>query len=87
MRKPGLELLHFEVAIDDLEVLFGFVVEVFLQLMTLMPVVEELDRLFEADGDEQADNDGGDVDEEVAPVVGGVVRWVDVEHGRSLILV
>ena len=49
--------------------------------MQLMAMVEELDCLFEADGDEQTDDDGGDVDEEVAPGVGGVVGWVDVEHG------
>jgi hypothetical protein len=43
--------------------------------------VNRLDGLFEADGDEQADDDGGDVDEEVAPGVGGLVGRVDVEHG------
>ena len=32
-------------------------------------------------GDEEAEDDGGDVDEEVAPGVGGVVGRVDVEHG------
>jgi hypothetical protein len=35
-----------------------------------MAVVEELDGLLETDGDEQANDDGGDVDEEVAPGVG-----------------
>ena len=52
--------------------------------MQLMAMVEELDCLFEADGDQEADDDGGDVDEEVAPGVGGVVGRVDVEHGRLL---
>jgi hypothetical protein len=37
-----------------------------------------LDRLLEADGDEKADDDGGDVDEEVSPGVGGVSGRVDV---------
>jgi len=46
-----------------------------------MTMVEELDALLEADGDEQADADGGYVDEEVAPGVSGFVGWVDVEHG------
>jgi hypothetical protein len=40
--------------------------------------VKQLDGLFEADGDEKADDDGGDVDEEVSPGVGGGVGWVDV---------
>jgi hypothetical protein len=47
----------------------------------LMAVMEVLDGLFEADGDEEAEDDGGDVDEEVAPGAGGVVWRVDVEHG------
>lgn len=79
--KPGLEGLHFEVAVDDLEVLFGFAAEVILQLVALIPVMEELDGLFEADSDEEANNDGGDVDEEIAPGVGGVMGRVNVEHG------
>jgi hypothetical protein len=48
----------------------------------LMAVMEVFDGLFEADGDEEADDDGGDVDEEVAPGGGGVVGGVDVEHGE-----
>jgi len=47
--------------------------------VTLMAMMDGFDGLLEADGDEQADDDGGDVDEEVAPGVGGVVGWVDVE--------
>jgi hypothetical protein len=43
-------------------------------------MVDELDGLLEADGDEQADDDGGDVDEEVFPGVGGFVGRVYVEH-------
>jgi hypothetical protein len=35
-------------------------------------MVEVLDRLLKADGDEQTNADGGDVDEEVFPSVGGV---------------
>jgi hypothetical protein len=52
----------------------------FAGLGELTAVMEVLDGLFEADGDEQADDDGGDVEEEVAPGVGGGVGWVDVEH-------
>jgi hypothetical protein len=35
-------------------------------------MVEELDGLFQADGNKQADDDGCDVDEEVFPCVCGV---------------
>jgi hypothetical protein len=49
--------------------------------VALVLVVNGFDGLFEAYGDEQADDDGGDVDEEVFPRVGGFVRRVDVEHG------
>ena len=49
-----------------------------------MPMMEPLHGLLEADGDEQAEDDGCDVDEEVAPGGGGVMRWVDVEHQMVL---
>jgi hypothetical protein len=84
--KPWLQLLHLQIAIDDLQVLFGFIVEVFLKLMALMAVVNGFDGLFEAYSDEEADDDGGDVDEEVAPGGGGVMRWVDVEHWCGFLL-
>jgi hypothetical protein len=45
-------------------------------------VVDSFDHLFKADGDKQANTDCGDVDDEVAPSAGGVVRVVDVEHER-----
>ena len=77
MIEPWLQALHFEVAVDDLEVLFGFVVEVFLELMALVTVMDELDGY----GDEEADDDGDDVNEEVAPGGGGVVWWVYVDDG------
>jgi hypothetical protein len=48
--------------------------------MQLMVTVQGFDTLLQADGDEEADDDGDDVDEEVAPGAGGVVGWVDVEH-------
>jgi hypothetical protein len=45
--------------------------------------LDVLHGLFEAYGDEEADDYGDDVDEEIAPGAGGVVRGVDVEHGGS----
>lgn len=50
-----------------------------------MEVVEGFDGLLEADGDEQAEDDGGHVDEEVAPCGDGVVGRVNVEHGELLL--
>ena len=50
-----------------------------------MTVMEVLDGLFEADGDEEAEDNGGDVDEEVAPGGGGVMGGVYVEYGKLLL--
>jgi hypothetical protein len=58
-------------------------VELFEEFLALMMPVDGFDGLFEIDGDEQADADGGDVEEEVAPGVGGGVGRVDVEHEVS----
>jgi len=46
----------------------------------VMMVMDGFDGLLEADGDEQAYADGGDVEEEVAQGAGAVMGWVDVEH-------
>jgi hypothetical protein len=51
----------------------------------LLAVVEVFDGLLEADSDKEANDDGGDVDEEVAPSAGGVVGWVDVKHGGGFL--
>jgi hypothetical protein len=51
--------------------------------MELMAVVQYLDGLLEADGYEESDYDGGDVDEEVSPGVSGVWGRVDVQHGSG----
>ena len=50
--------------------------ELFAGLLREMTVMGVLDCLFEAHRDQQAKNDGGDVNEEVAPGAGGVVRWM-----------
>jgi hypothetical protein len=55
-------------------------------LIKLVAVVEVLDGLFKADGDEEANYNRGDMDEEVSPGAGGVVCGVDVEHGGSMSL-
>jgi hypothetical protein len=65
------------------EILLAFNPQGLARLGYLMPVVEELDGLLEADGDEDAEDDRGEVNEEVAARGGGVVRWMDVDHVGS----
>jgi len=79
--EPGFEAAHVEVAGDDYAVVDGLGAEVGFKGDALVAVVEGFDGLFESNGDDEADDDGGDVEEEVAPGVGGVVGRVDVEHG------
>jgi hypothetical protein len=59
--------------------------QVFFQLPALVPMVEVLHRLFQADGDQQPKHDGGDVNEKVAPRGGGVVGRMNIEHGSGLL--
>jgi hypothetical protein len=49
-------------------------------MVTLVPVVDGFDRLLQTDGDKKADDDGRNMNEEVAPGVSRVVRRVDVEQ-------
>jgi hypothetical protein len=49
-------------------------------------IMNGLDGLLEADGDDEAKDDGGDVDEEVSPGVSGVFGRVYVEHWALLLL-
>ncbi len=74
----------------DVELVGSFILgaldeELFAGLLREMTVMEVLDCLFKAHRDQQAENDGSDVDEEVAPGAGGVVGWVDVEHQGLLL--
>jgi hypothetical protein len=73
-----------DVGMKEADVAFGFNAHLLNEGVSFAAVVDGFDGLLEADGDEQTDADGGDVDEEVAPGVGGVVGWVDVEHGEIL---
>jgi hypothetical protein len=49
-------------------------------------MMKEFDRLLETDGDEQSNDDGRYVNEEVLPCVDGFVGSVDFEHGCSAFL-
>jgi hypothetical protein len=48
------------------------------QIAELMAMMDIFHGLFEAYGYEEADDDGGDMDEEVVPGAGGMVWRVDV---------
>lgn len=52
----------------------------------LMAVVEELGGLFEADSNEKADRNGGDVDKENLPRVHGSMGRMYVKHGYGVLL-
>ena len=62
------------------EVVLVLACEAFSGSVDLVATVEVLDGLFQANGDEEAYDDGGDMEEEVSPGGGGVVGWVDVKH-------
>ena len=70
-----------DVPVEGADVFLLLFIERFAGFGDLMAVVEVLDGLLEADGEEEADDDGADVDEEVCQVVVGLLRGVDVEHG------
>jgi hypothetical protein len=63
------------------QVVLRFNAHLFREFGALITMMDCFDHLFKAYGDEEADDDGGDVDEEVAPSAGGVMRWMDIEHG------
>ncbi len=65
---------------DDAAIEEAFVVEGLLKVRALVAVVEELDGLLERKGEQKADRDGGDVNEELTPGVGGMRRGMDVDH-------
>jgi hypothetical protein len=70
---------------EDIDVLGAFFREELSGFADLRLMVQPLDRLLQADGDEQANHDCGDVDEEVFPAVDGFVGCVDVEHRGGLL--
>ena len=65
---------------DQGQVVVGFDVQLFGEADDLIVMVDGFDGLLEADGDDEADDDGGDVDEEVFP---GVRRFRGVGGRRA----
>jgi hypothetical protein len=82
---PGnLVVSYIEIEIEDFQVVGTLAMETFDQGLALVPVVEDLNGLFEADGDEDAENDDEEVSEEFAPRHGRVLRRMDVDHAGSV---
>ena len=82
---PGnLVVEHIEIEIEDFQVVGTLAMETFDQGLALVPVVEGLNGLFEADGDEDAEDDDEEVSEEFAARHGRVLRRMDVDHAGSV---
>ena len=78
--KPG-EI--FLVRLNCVDVPLCLLSKIRLELMAFLVMVNDLGGLFEADGDEDAEDDDAEVDEEIAACHGAVLWWVDVDHGRG----
>ena len=70
----------------DVQIANAFGAEIGFELVALMMVVQRFDALLKAYGDEETDDDGGDVSEKLAPGSGSVVRRMDVDHRGQWIL-
>jgi hypothetical protein len=86
----ALEIILLVVQVGDVVLhAFGVVlylgVEAGFGLVDEMAVVLPLDEAFEAESDEKADGDGGEVEEKVAPAVHRLVWGMDIDHSRDLV--
>lgn len=73
------------VLFKDGQIVLGFDLHLLDQFGTLMTMMDGLNGLLQADGDQQPQNNGGDVDEEVFLGGGGVVGRVYIKHGGVLL--
>jgi hypothetical protein len=64
---------------------FYFVAEAHFGLVDKVTVVLPLNTALKAEGNEQADGDGGEVDKKVAPTVNRLVGRMNINHGSNLI--
>jgi hypothetical protein len=86
MQVPHGRDVPLDVLMEQRDVLVPFLLQRRARLRDLVTMVEELDGLLQSDGNEQADDDGRDMDEEVFQGVDGFVGSVDVEHGYCMFL-
>jgi hypothetical protein len=81
-----LLLMH---VVDDvvhrLGIALDFVVEASFGFVDEVAMVLPFDAAFEAEGYEQADGDGGEMEKKIAPAMDRLVRGMDVDHGRDLV--
>jgi hypothetical protein len=76
--------ITFSVPTKGLSVLFPFLRESSSSLRYFVMVMNALDSLLETHGNEQADDDRGNVNEKVSPGVNSVIGWMHIEHVRCL---
>jgi hypothetical protein len=67
---------------QDMDAFLSLSTQVFQQLMALLAVVKEFHHLFERNCDEQADDDGCNVDKEASPRVNWFMKSVYIKHRR-----
>src|SRR5216683_1350571 len=84
-----LEFGHLEAPVVHIDgevfaVSFPFSLQSLSRFIELKVSVNLLHQLLQADRDEEADDDGGQVNKETLPGVNGFVRGVNVEHGYCL---
>jgi hypothetical protein len=65
-------------------VLFALLRESVPSLLYFVVMMDALDGLLEPHRNDEADDDGGDMDEKVSPRVNGFIGWMYVEHARVL---
>ena len=70
-----------DVLMEKRDVVLHFFMQRRASFSDFVTMMDDLDSLFQRDSDEQADDDGRDMDEEVFPSVNAFVGSVDVEHG------
>jgi len=69
-----------KIVVEDLEVVGALTMKAVDKSLALVPMVEVLDRLFEPDGDEDAEDHNEQVSEEFAARHGRVLGRVNVDH-------
>ena len=70
------------VLMEQRDIFLHFLVQRRASFGDLVSMMEELDGLFQSNGNEQADDDRREMNEEVLPGVDSFVGSVNVEHGR-----
>jgi len=79
-------MVNRDVVLHSQMIVLSFLAQLLLQHMPLMQMVEVLDGLLQADRNQQANRDGGNVNQEILPRMRRV-RHMNIKHRRLLFLV